>query len=880
MTKDSKLLNPNHVRRQSFLFLILWLLFKCIAHAAIPADFSEQNQVIMAIYLTDGTMISDGIDTYQNGNDWYVPLTSLVESLGLAITVSPSLGRAEGFAFEENNEFKMDKTSCTAIANKQEASFNCGDVITYDDEIYVLSSLLEQWFIIKFRFDPFASTIIVMSDRKFPKQLRRDRDYEAQSITARLNQPPEGYTEQPVLDKKLGEGSFDQQISYEQKEKDNTKNTYFRHDTIAAIEIMGFETKGFLGGENNKITESSLSISKKDPHSQLLGPLKARSIEILDLTLPSLPLISTSTRAQGFQVSSFPLNQPNNFTTKDFRGPLPSNWEVELYQNDILIGRQISGIATEYEFKNITLYYGVNRFRTRFYGPQGQRKEQTEVINVGEQSAQPTESYYRFGSGTRVDKSNQLLSLIQVKHGFSSNFNSGLSYFQQHDRDNQETTEYGLIDFSGSFFRFYGALNFAANGDSGKAIEATIQAPFENFSLGYSHSNLSKFRSSLFNANDNRMVQRVDKLNGNISLAPLIPMRLDAEVLQTQYDDGDSRTEVKQRTSWQTWNSYWFNTITTNSEDQQNLEGEILMIVPVRRYEFRSAAGYSESLINFSASLEYRISDKYSYDAELQYNWEKRLTSVSATVNRLFRHITLSGELMTDSNRDYRAIVLASYSGTYSPRSNNFEWSSRAQTPFGAASARVFLDNDYDGVFSDGDTPMKEISMRVNQNDIDSETNENGDVMLLGLPAYQTTDVTVALKSLPDPYYRPAKKGIRLVPRPGQVCQLEFPIVIYSEIDGLVQVERKNGLRGLRNILVELKNSNNDVIATTKTESDGFYHFEDVPPGEYQVTLNLEKSEIKDIEFMQTSHSVTISKSGTSESSQDFRGLYKGIKNH
>lgn len=868
------------MQRQSFLFLTLCLLFECFAHATTPADFSDTNQVIMAVSLSDGTMISDGIDVYQNGNDWYVPLTSLVESLGLAITVSPSLGKAEGFAFEESNEFKLDKTSCTATANKQALDFDCGEVITYDDEIYVLSSLLEQWFIIKFRFDSFASALIINSDRKFPKQLRRDRDREAESITARSNQPPEGYIEQPVPEKKIGEGSFDQQISYEQKEKDQSKDTFFRHDTIATIEIMGFETKGFLGGENNNISESSLSISKKDPHSQLLGPMKARSIELLDLTLPSLPLVTTSTRAQGLQISNFPLNQPSSFTTKDFRGPLPSNWEVELYQNDILIGRQVSGTATEYEFKNVTLYYGVNRFRLRFYGPQGQRKEQSEVINVGEQSAQPAESYYRFGSGNKVGKSSQLLSLLQIKHGFSSNLNGGLSYFHQQDRDTQEAIDYGLVEFSGSFLRFYGTLNLAANSESGSAAEVTVQAPFESFSLGYSHANLSGFRSSLFNANDNRMVQRVDKVNGNLSLAPLLPMRLDGEVLQTLLEEGDTRTEVKQRTSWQMWSSYWFNTFTTNSEDKERFQGELMMIVPVRRYELRSTSIYAKNLISLGISLEYRISDKYSYDAEIQYNWDKNLTTASTTVNRQFRHITLSGEVSTDSVNNFRALALASYSGTYSPRNGDFEWSPRAQTPFGAASVRVFLDNDYDGTYGDGDTPLKDISMRVNQNDVDSETDENGETMLLGLPAYQNTDVTVALKSLPDPYYRSAKKGIRLVPRPGQVCQLEFPIVIQSEIDGLVQVERKNGLRGLRNILVELKNANDDVIATTKTESDGFYIFEGVPPGDYHVVLNLEKSDIKGIEFAQTLHPVSISKSGVVESSQDFRGLYKRLKKH
>ncbi|MFS4457718.1 hypothetical protein [Bdellovibrio sp. HCB2-146] len=847
--------------------------------ADVPLDFQDNNQLIMAVSFEDGMLAVDGMDVYRAGTAWYVPLASFVEAMGLAITVSPALGQAEGFIIEEANTFKMDKATCTAALNKVSTSFDCGQVVTYDDEIYVNSRLIEQWFGVRLRFDEFAAEVIVVTERKFPKQLRRERDRNAESLSSRDNPRPE-YPEQPIEDKKLGEGSFDQQLTLGQQKMGDDQESYFRHDTIAAIEVLGFETRGFLGGENDHITESALSISKKDPYANLLGPMRARSMEFVDLTLPSLPLITSSSRAKGFLVSSFPLNQPTSFSTKDFRGPLPSNWEVELYQNDILIGRRSASTATEYEFKEVTLYYGVNRFRLRFYGPQGQRKEEVQVINVGEQTAKPAESYYRFGSGTRVDKNDVLNTVLQFRHGLSSQLNAGLSYYQENNRDTLLISNYGLLEIGGSFSSFFGTLNFATSDDSGSATEVTLQAPFERFIFGVSHSSLSNFRSRLFNATETRLVEQLNKVNGNLNVYPFLPLRLDAEVSQFTYANGSESTEVKQRTSWQIAGSYWFNTFMSDSDSNVDYNGQLIMLIPVDRYEFRTTAEYTESVDLLSSSLDFRLSDKYSYGLEVAQDIPKDITSFRASLNRLFRYITLSAEVTSDTQSNYRAIGLISYSGTYNPRRENFEWSPRSQTSYGAVSARVFLDQNYDGIFNEGDLPLKDIAFRVNQNDVDTETDDRGEAVLLALPVHQETDISLSLRSLPDPYYRPVKTGVRLIPRPGQVCQLEFPIIIQSEISGLVQLQREKGLRGLRNVTVQLKTPDGKVIASTKTESDGFYLIEGIFPGDYLLTVDTEQAEFKKIKFQKLIYPVHVAKSGLQESTFDFLASYERLQRH
>ena len=83
-------------------------------------------------------------------------------------------------------------------------------------------------------------------------------------------------------------------------------------------------------------------------------------------------------------ISSFPLQQQTQFDRHTFRGDLPEGWEVELYQNRALIGFQQSRPDGLYEFNNVPLVFGLNEFRLVFYGPQGQRREETARFNIAE----------------------------------------------------------------------------------------------------------------------------------------------------------------------------------------------------------------------------------------------------------------------------------------------------------------------------------------------------------------------------------------------------------------------------------------------------------------------------------------------------------------
>lgn len=61
---------------------------------------------------------------------------------------------------------------------------------------------------------------------------------------------------------------------------------------------------------------------------------------------------------------------------------LPIGDDVELYVNDVLQDAQPQAVNGQYEFVNTPLTQGINVVRIVTYGPRGQRREETRVINA------------------------------------------------------------------------------------------------------------------------------------------------------------------------------------------------------------------------------------------------------------------------------------------------------------------------------------------------------------------------------------------------------------------------------------------------------------------------------------------------------------------
>src|SRR5690606_19739627 len=77
-----------------------------------------------------------------------------------------------------------------------------------------------------------------------------------------------------------------------------------------------------------------------------------------------------------------------------------------------------------------------------------------------------------------------------------------------------------------------------------------------------------------------------------------------------------------------------------------------------------------------------------------------------------------------------------------------------------------------------------------------------------------------------------------LVPRPGKVAQLDFPVRMTTEIDGTVYLWEDGLTRGIGDLRLELLNEQYEVIAETTSSWDGFYIIPGVVAGDYWLRVS------------------------------------------
>lgn len=858
------------VHLRIFIFFIVLSTIPAIGSLSFAQapQFSEENELIMAVQLADGTPISDGLMVYRLGNQWFLPLQALMETLNVSINVSPSLGSAEGDFISPEWHFKMEKSLCRVEVKSKIIPTNCEQIIVDDDEIFVDTESLEKWFPITFKINSYASLLVIISPEKFPQQSKLEREKLAGNVVSKAKSAalPFGYESKSVPEKTWAGPIFEQQLT---AQEDSQFGKNFRHDSAVAFELSGFETKGVLGGTQEKVDTGTLNFSKKNSEGNVITNTSIKEVQAFDLNLPSLPLISGFSKARGLMISSFPLTQPTNFSSRDFRGSLPSGWEIELYQNDLLIGREVAEAGREYEFKDVLLLYGVNRFRLVFYGPQGQKREEVETVNIGQNFTKPGEGHYRIALAEKFEVGEDFRTILQYQYGLTRNWSLGSAYLRSDTSDKLTTDQYGLLSVNGTMSRFLVSLNAASSENSGSAFEESVQIPFERGSIRLSQAQLFKFRSDLFGFTEDLELKSLTKLSGSWGFPNFLSLRLGADINQKEYQNS-KQTTVTQRTSWQTGNTFWFNTFEYDKQVEPALSGQLAVLSNALGFEIRPQIEYANDVNAVEVSLLKKISDKFNYEVGYRDSFLEKLREARFTLTQVRKAFTWSAQASTNSAGEYRILGLISYSLVSDPNGRAPVFSPYAQVDFGAAKAKVFLDRDYNSIFSAGDTPIENAHILINQNETNSLTSKDGEVILARLPVHENVDLSVSLRSLPDPLYKLVKKGIRISPRTGHVYEIDFPVIIQTEIEGLVQINSKRGIRPRGQIQMELLNKAGTVLSTVRTAADGYFILENINPGSYQLRPKPEQLASLRLKSNPDVVAIEIPENGILEGSYDF----------
>ena len=794
--------------------------------------------------------LGDGVRAYNTPDGTCVVLGDFLTTLDVPMKVDLASKRASGWAFKENNKIVIDYAAKSASYGGKTEPLAEGIVRETPEGWCVQTSALSRWFGIGVKPVTSGSVLVLESEAKLPVELAIERQQRSQHIKpasfdlSSLPQVrlPYRMWRAPALDFVVSAG-----VTYRAKDgvRVDRQTSVFAAGEIAHLSYDAQLTTTQKGMPSLL----RLRAYRSDPDGKLLGPLKATHFGFGDVEGFESRLTGSAASGRGAVVTNRPLSTQAAFDRTRFEGDLRSGWEAEIYRNGELLGFAKADASQRYVFDNIQLLYGENQVNIVLYGPQGQVRSREEMINVGQDNVPAGKTWYWAGfnqpgqdvftlhkppDGTGQPKAQATLS---VEHGIDDRTSVGVLARMMLIDDERVTF------LEGSVRRSVGSalIEIAAARETSGGTAARAQIIGKFGAINVSAETLIANDFHLQGGRPQSVRDARVALDAPIKLGrTVIPAHVDVHL--TDRMDGSKQLEAAGRLSA---NISRFNLATDLRYRKQYLSsgpappGELNVgligsghVGTVRlrgstsfdvspRARFRSAELSAYWSASENADWEGAIAyDGAGHRGRVRISHVRRLNSMG---------IALTGEAATDGSVAFGVNLNFSLD----PR-HGISLSRRPLAEAGVIHALVYRDLNDNGVHDAAEPFEKGALITTGTQQSERPTDAKGAVTVAGLTAYAPIAVGIDANSLDDPMLVPKKALQVVVPRPGVPADVEIGLVGGGDIEGALV---KNGGLGFEGLDLELVDGTGKVVATARTDFDGFFLFERVPYGSYAIRV-------------------------------------------
>jgi len=826
--------------------------------ALAPARTSEPNLLLLEVRL-DGSLLNEAFTAYELGDDVLLPLGELARLLTLGITVDPATRTAAGFVLQEERSFRLEMDSARVLLPGSAGSSQAVDPALLrwiDDDLYVASRLLQRWWPVDLELSLSSLRLKVLPRETLPIQARLARERAAKGLRGRsgYGEHDPGYPRAerdysvlsvPFIDQTLG-----LQTSRDASGKTTTSAAY---SAFITGDLLGMEAALFVTSTKDKPQpEARLTLSRHDPDAELLGPLRARSVTLGHVGVPALANVMRGAGGgKGLVLSNRPLNQPSSYGLHKLHGDLPTGWDVTLYFNDALIGFQQGRSDGLYEFEEQPLVFGRNEFRLVFNGPLGQARVERQVFLLDQTLTKPGKLYYTAGvqrgdnGSTRqtvqmdvglVDSLAATMGLVGVKPATK---NTGTS---QPGPERQ----YANLGLRASMAGALLSADLAHAQGGSHLVELGVRTSLAGFSLDATHAQLKGFVSDFFGASSDPLRTRERaRISGSVGLPGTglrLPLGLD--VLHEVTESGRASNNAQARLSLNVAGTSFTHSLNGQSSAGSRSSGGMLQVSRrVAGVGLSSQLAYTIKPVSQVASLAITVDKSLNLDSRLNLGLVRTLrpgqTVVTAGYTRNFGSFGVGVSGRHGNKGDMGLGVQIFMALGRDPRTGRWvqDWQPLAGS--GVVSARAFIDDNMNGRFDEGEPPVEGVGFIMNGGGRHPvRTNSDGLAYLSRLAPKLYADVGIDVATLEDPHWQPLVPGVRVLPRPGKVHQVDFPVVMTGEIDGTVYLMRDGKQGGIGNAEVELVDVQGAVVTRVRSGTDGYYVMPAIRPGRYRLRIS------------------------------------------
>lgn len=820
--------------------LLLLILSLSIGGLVIAATSRLQleNELLLELRL-DGQSMGMDILGYQRADEFLLSLGELSSGLGFPISVDAVQGTANGWFIEDNRTFSLDLQSSEVISDGRTFSISDGDVIAFEGDLYVESNALQAWFPV--RLNPIIRQLYLEVETLEPLPIQKRYQLEDRYLTTSTgpNLPRHRLQENPyqLLGPHITRARF--ALSTVREDFEQSADYQSNHALLSRGDL-GWMTSTFsLAGQSDEtVTAARLKLER----SALDAPLGLNHIEIGDVDTGGYRGLLLSSLDRSSSVSG--RVDTDSITLEGNQLP---DWDVELYQNGQLIMFQTVGEDGRYLFEEIPLLFGENRFELKFFGPFGEIETREEFHFLGIGMLDPGKVSYELSA---VQSGRTLFGINDVEGDgdrdsitYSGNFNLGLTRNLTTGASIKSIERNGQREDSSSFSlglttsRFYGSLNYVEPATSQSSLGASIRTQFGQSKLGLGYTSF---------IDDPDLENNTQKWQGNFDLTSSIrnlPLKLEITANQQENSrlfDTVIGTTLPLAGSGRFSSSIWHTTYEERVEEHDNdtslSGGHSSFHTIMRPWAFRLSSNYSfapeSELLDLSFESNLRIERDLTLDLRLRQDTVTDKTYYGAGINWLLNPVSINAQITFDSDERWTGLLTFSTSLIHAPGTSMPRFDSRTSVDSGVVEARIFENLD--------DTEMKPragIAVNAVQAWKRAVSDDDGVAYLSRMPAHQQVDIEVDDSTVVEGELRSANPGVSVIARPGSYTVVEFPLIRTAELEGHVYVLEGETEVPVSRALVTLTSPDGTIVAQRRTAFDGFYLFDGIKPGTYEISM-------------------------------------------
>ncbi len=824
------------------------------AQAAGVKAPTEDDQVILQLQVKKYRLRND-LRGYQLPNGGVcVDLGDVILALDLPVRLDKKSRRATGWLFREDQTFTLDRDKNTVQIMNKEQALQPDDIYDTPEGWCIDTKTLGRWFGVTLTPNLYEAVVQLDSETPLPfiqaierksraARLRTQKTFDLAHLP-QANVPYRAWRT-PSVDV-IADFGFAHASS-------GGSELRGRYQVYASGEIAGASVDARLASDSQGAPDTlRVRAYRNDPRGRLLGPLKATQAAVGDVELYSGNLAGAGGVGRGAFVSNRPLNRSTSFGKTVLRGELPTGWDAELYRNGQLLGFQSDTPDGRYEF-HVDLVYGNNDLQVVLYGPQGQIRREKQTIPVGYGAVAPGKLEYWAGV---IQQNRDLINF----HGPPSPLDGGWQYGfgTQYGLDERTvvgaTTEslmfegrrrnYAELDVQRALGPMLLDLTAAQEVGAGRAYRVTGLGRIGKLNITADTFFLDGTFASGEMPDGERSEQNLEVEDILGSGRRIFPVAFGFK--RTVHTDGRKVNEWLARAGLVLPRVMLTAIITNHTvsggspDDAEGTSLGLLADAHVLGFLMRANASYRitglhEGFDSAQLTIEKTLSDRSDLRADIQYNSQRRLATFQAGYVRQFRRLALNVGATADTHGSVGATLGVTFSFSPDPFGHGVRFSNNKLAERGEAAVSVFLDKNGDGIRSPGEEPLPGVGVTAGQYGTAEPTDKQGHAVVEDLNPYQKVAIGVDESTLPDPFLVPVRKAIVVTPRPGVPAKIEIAVAPTGEIEGEVHGLEDTPVAGVG---LELVDEAGNVAATTLTEYDGYFLFEQVPYGHYTVRLS------------------------------------------